>query len=78
MNLYAMTFMGQHNDTLRIKPGIVLATDEADAIVRGIAAATVDMPESDGWSDHRVIVVAIPPQLALEGYQLTWHIEATQ
>ncbi len=80
MNLYTVAFTARQADgtVLRLKPGIVLASDDDDATARVLTAAKHAFPEADGWSEHNAIVAAIPSPLGLEGYRLTWHIEATE
>lgn len=79
MNLYTMVLSAwtdtESGKRLRLKPGLVLATDEDDAHRRGHAAAIVAFPELDGWFDHQAAVVCVPSPLDLEGYRLTWQIE---
>lgn len=79
MKLHAMGIMAWQlvdgEQRLRIRPGIVLATDEDDAIRRSLEAAFVAFPENDGWSGHQAIAVEVPSRIDLESYRLTWQIE---
>ena len=81
MKLYTITLLAwRHEDDeyrLRVKPGIVLATSHDDAIARGLAACKASAyPASEGWGNHQVVAAEVPSPLELDGYTLTWQVEA--
>lgn len=82
VKLYAMAISARHeSDTERridILPGIVLADNCDDATQRGMPAALQAFPKEAGWDDHRVAIMEVEAPLDVEGYRLTWQIEATR
>ena len=78
MNVYTAALMAWRavdgEQILRIKPGIVLATSDDDAQQRMLAAAAVAFPAAEGFTDHQVVCVELPPRIELEGYWVEWQV----
>jgi hypothetical protein len=79
LKLYAVAFLAKREDdggtTLRVKPGVVLAFSEDEALREGMGGAFAAIPESEGWKEHQVILTEVPSNLRLGAYELTWHAE---
>ena len=79
LKLYAVAFLAWREvdgeSTLRVKPGVVLASSEDEALREGMGGALAAIPESEGWKEHQVILTEIPSNLKLGDYHVTWHAE---
>jgi hypothetical protein len=76
VKLYAASFMARREEanghtTLRIRPGIVLGSSEEEAHREGMGGAFAALPESEGWTDHQVILTELPNSLELGEYLVT-------
>jgi hypothetical protein len=81
VKIYAASFVAQRENQgliiSRVTSGIVLGSSEEEAYREGMGGAFAALPESEGWTDHQVILAEIPNELTLGSYRVMWRADKT-